>query len=67
MLQEKTEAIVDVFAMSFLETIIYDDYCFPVSASFAQCLQLEHFPLQQLQPDSLPSFFNALKTRFSNR
>jgi hypothetical protein len=30
-------------------------------------VQWEHFPLQQLQPVSPPSFFNALKTRFISR
>ena len=55
------------FAMSFLAAIIYNNYCFPVSAIFAQCLQLAHLPLQQLQPVSPPSFLNALNTRFNNR
>lgn len=42
-------------------------YCLLISADLAQWLQWEHFPLQQLQAGSPPSFFNALKTRFISR
>jgi hypothetical protein len=42
-------------------------HCRLISEVLAQRLQWEHFPLQQLQPVSPPSFFNALKTRFISR
>jgi len=38
-----------------------------IVCSLAQWLQWEHFPLQQLQPVSPPSFFNALRMRFISR